>query len=394
MPSGPFAHVCLLVKDLDKAVEDWTKILGVLDPQQLEQRIVRYDDFEGGEDRMRWATFVTAGGAEIQLMEPGSGHARWAAGWPSTASTCTTSASPPTTRRRRSQRLAEAGVEHDRRGLRGPDDAVAALDLGAAGQRARHAGRGRAALQGRRRSLGGRLGVTTRYGLILPIQRRDAGLDVLLEELGEEVLAAEQAGFDAVFLTEFHQAHGGALVSPLLVLAWLGARTTTIKLGTLVLAGPLHDPARLAEDVLMLDWATRGRVILGLGTAHMPPDFALYGRPREHRGAILDELMDVMEACWSNAPFEYDGRFFQRRGHVTPAPYTQPRPPVWIGAHGPKGLRRAAERADAWVCDPQRDIDTVAKLADEYRSTAASRSCSSARAGSARTPRRSGPRTR
>ena len=210
--------------------------------------------------------------------------------------------------------------------------------------------------------------MTTRYGLILPIQRRDAGLDVLLEELGEEVLAAEQAGFDAVFLTEFHQAHGGALVSPLLVLAWLGARTTTIKLGTLVLAGPLHDPARLAEDVLMLDWATRGRVILGLGTAHMPPDFALYGRPREHRGAILDELMDVMEACWSNAPFEYDGRFFQRRGHVTPAPYTQPRPPVWIGAHGPKGLRRAAERADAWVCDPQRDIDTVAKLADEYRS--------------------------
>lgn len=118
------------------------------------------------------------------------------------------------------------------------------------------------------------------FGLILPIQRRDAGLDVLLHELGEEVVAAERAGFDAVFLTEFHQARGGALVSPLLVLAWLGANTTRIKLGTLVLAGPLHDPVRLAEDVLMLDWATRRRVILGLGTAHMRPDFALYGRPR------------------------------------------------------------------------------------------------------------------
>ena len=67
------------------------------------------------------------------------------------------------------------------------------------------------------------------FGLILPIQRRGHGLDVLLEELGEEVLAAERAGFDAVFLTEFHQAHGGALVSPLLVLAWLGARTTRIS---------------------------------------------------------------------------------------------------------------------------------------------------------------------
>jgi alkanesulfonate monooxygenase SsuD/methylene tetrahydromethanopterin reductase-like flavin-dependent oxidoreductase (luciferase family) len=206
-----------------------------------------------------------------------------------------------------------------------------------------------------------------RFGLVLPIQRRDAGLDVLLDELAEEVVAAERAGFDAVFLTEFHQARGGALVSPFLVLAWLGARTTRIRLGTLVLAGPLHDPVRLAEDILMLDWATRGRVILGIGTAHMPPDFELYGRPREQRQLILDELLDVVEACWSNEPFAYEGRFFQRRGHVTPAPFSDPRPPIWIGAHGPRGLRRAAERADAWVCDPQRDVDTVAGLADDYR---------------------------
>jgi methylmalonyl-CoA/ethylmalonyl-CoA epimerase len=70
MPSGPFAHICLLVEDLDRAVEDWTKILGVLDPKQLDERLVRYEDFEGGEDRMRWATFVSHHGAEIQLMEP------------------------------------------------------------------------------------------------------------------------------------------------------------------------------------------------------------------------------------------------------------------------------------------------------------------------------------
>ncbi len=51
MPSGPLAHICLLVKDLDKAIEDWTKLLEILDPAQLEERIVRYDAFEGGEDR-------------------------------------------------------------------------------------------------------------------------------------------------------------------------------------------------------------------------------------------------------------------------------------------------------------------------------------------------------
>lgn len=70
MPSGPLAHICLLVNDLDKAVEDWSTILGVLDPSQLEEPIVRYDDFSGGDDEMRWVTFVSKHGAEIQLCEP------------------------------------------------------------------------------------------------------------------------------------------------------------------------------------------------------------------------------------------------------------------------------------------------------------------------------------
>lgn len=210
-----------------------------------------------------------------------------------------------------------------------------------------------------------------RFGLVLPIQRRDAGLDVLMEELTEEVQAAERAGFDAVFLTEFHQAHGGALVSPLLVLAYLGARTSRIRLGTLVLAAPLHDPVRLAEDALMLDWATRGRLILGLGSAHMPPDFELYGRERARRQEIFDEVLDVIDRCWANEPFRYEGRFFERSGHVTPPPYTRGGPTRWIGAHGPRGLQRAALRADAWVCDPQREIDVVAGLADRYRAAAA-----------------------
>jgi methylmalonyl-CoA/ethylmalonyl-CoA epimerase len=70
MPSSPMAHVCLIVKDLDEAVKDWTTILAELDPGQLEAPIVRYDDFTGGDDEMRWVTFVSDTGAEIQLVEP------------------------------------------------------------------------------------------------------------------------------------------------------------------------------------------------------------------------------------------------------------------------------------------------------------------------------------
>ena len=74
MPSGPFAHVCMVVKDLNKAIEDWTKILKVLDPAQLEDPIVRYDEFSSGDDAgMKWATFVNHGGTEIQFIEPSPG---------------------------------------------------------------------------------------------------------------------------------------------------------------------------------------------------------------------------------------------------------------------------------------------------------------------------------
>jgi methylmalonyl-CoA/ethylmalonyl-CoA epimerase len=70
VPSGPLAHICFLVNDLDQAIDDWRSILGEVDPAQLEQEIVRYDHFEAGEDVMAWATFVNPDGCEIQLCQP------------------------------------------------------------------------------------------------------------------------------------------------------------------------------------------------------------------------------------------------------------------------------------------------------------------------------------
>ena len=74
MPSGPCAHVCMVVRDLEKAIEDWTKILRVLDPQSLEKRIVKYDEFSSGADAgMKWATFVNEYSTEIQFIQPAPG---------------------------------------------------------------------------------------------------------------------------------------------------------------------------------------------------------------------------------------------------------------------------------------------------------------------------------
>lgn len=209
-----------------------------------------------------------------------------------------------------------------------------------------------------------------RVGLILPIQDKQANLAELWEELRETVAVAEEAGFDAVFLPEFHQARGGAFVSPMLLGGALLQGTSRIRFGPLVLATPLHHPVRLAEDLLMLDWITRGRVILGMGIAHQVPDFKAYGVDRDERQAIFEEILDVLELALAGDPYAYEGRFFTSEAHITPKPYSQPRPEFWIGAHSRSGLERAGRRADRWIVDPQRDVWTAAKLAETYRASA------------------------
>jgi methylmalonyl-CoA/ethylmalonyl-CoA epimerase len=64
----------MVVRDLDAAVNDWTKILRVLDPGQLQDPLVRVDSFSSGADEgMKWATFVSHHGTEIQFIQPAPG---------------------------------------------------------------------------------------------------------------------------------------------------------------------------------------------------------------------------------------------------------------------------------------------------------------------------------
>ncbi len=209
-----------------------------------------------------------------------------------------------------------------------------------------------------------------KFGIVLPIQSKDEPLDELWQQLVETAVAAEAAGFDAVFLPEFHQARGGALVSPLLLGAALLQATERLRFAPAVLATPLHHPTRLAEDALMLDWISRGRFILGLGIGHQPPDFAAYGVDRSRRVGIFEEQLAILERAFSGERFEFEGDHFDLTAQITPEPFTAGGPQIWMGSHSEAGLTRAGRYADRWICDPQRDIDTVATLARTYRRAA------------------------
>src|SRR5687768_11963022 len=93
------------------------------------------------------------------------------------------------------------------------------------------------------------------------------GAAQVYRETVELAVAAEELGFSSFWLAQHHGSPGdGLLPSPLVLLAAVAERTSTIRLGTGVLAAGLEDPRRLAEDAAVLDALCGGRLELGVGS--------------------------------------------------------------------------------------------------------------------------------
>ncbi|MFN9970937.1 MAG: LLM class flavin-dependent oxidoreductase, partial [Phycisphaerae bacterium] len=89
----------------------------------------------------------------------------------------------------------------------------------------------------------------------------------------DQVVQAEQLGFDDVWLSEHHFCDDSYSPSMLAIGCAIAARTRKIRIGTSVLLLPLHDPVRVAEDAATLDIISNGRLELGLGIGYKVEEF-------------------------------------------------------------------------------------------------------------------------
>ena len=172
----------------------------------------------------------------------------------------------------------------------------------------------------------------------------------------EEVTRAEELGFDSVWMEEHHSVTNHYWPSPLTVLAGFATRTSRLMLGTDILVAPFYHPARLAEDVAMLDVMSSGRMTLGIAIGYKPDEFALYGTALEKRGARFEEQLAIMKALWTEEHVRVRGHYYTVEGRLEPKPVTRPHPPLWIGGWGELTLRRAATLADNWIPGPTADL--------------------------------------
>src|SRR5277367_1490536 len=102
-------------------------------------------------------------------------------------------------------------------------------------------------------------------------------------------LLAEPLGFDSVWSTEHHFSSYQMIPSPVQFLTYVAGATKRVKLGTMVIVVPLHDPYRVAAEVAMLDNLSDGRVILGLGRGLAKSEFDRFRVPREESRVRFDE---------------------------------------------------------------------------------------------------------
>ncbi len=149
---------------------------------------------------------------------------------------------------------------------------------------------------------------------------------------------AEDRGAVAAVVCEHHTMADGYLPSPLVMATAMAARTTTLAISTAALILPLYDPIRLAEDMVVLDIISGGRVSYIVAIGYRPEEFEHHGADFKRRGRLVEDQLALLLKAKTGEPFEHEGR----RIHVTPAPITLGGPMVMWGGGSPPAAKRAA----------------------------------------------------
>ena len=169
----------------------------------------------------------------------------------------------------------------------------------------------------------------------------------------EQIAAAERLGYDCVWTAE---AYGSDALTPL---AWWGAATSSIGLGTSICQISARTPSAMAMAAITLDHLSGGRFRLGLGASGPQVVEGWYGQPYPRPLARTREYVEIVRKIVARAePVTYDGEFYQLplqggaglgkplRSTVHPL---RPDIPIYLGSEGPKNVALTAEIADGWL---------------------------------------------
>ena len=171
--------------------------------------------------------------------------------------------------------------------------------------------------------------------------------------MAETIAEAERMGFDSVWTAE---AYGSDCLTPL---AWWGARTERIRLGTAIVQMSARQPAATAMAAMTMDHLSGGRFVLGLGVSGPQVVEGWYGMPFAKPLARTREYIGILRDIWArNGPVTRDGAHYPLplpggTGLAKPLKSSihplREDIPIYLGAEGPKNIALAAELCDGWL---------------------------------------------
>src|SRR5580693_5818789 len=211
------------------------------------------------------------------------------------------------------------------------------------------------------------------FGLFGAAQAQRGGPDVDsaagFKDYIEYVIEAEALGYQSAFIVEHHFTGFGQVSATLNLLSWIGAKTTTLRLGTAVIVLPWHNPVLLAEQAATVDLLSSGRLDFGVGKGYRHNEFASFRIPMEEGQARFEESIDIITKSWiSNERFNFKGQYWSFDDIVVEPPTIQrPHPPFWQGAGHPESIRRVAARGHNLLLDQFASIEETVRRFHIYR---------------------------
>ena len=168
---------------------------------------------------------------------------------------------------------------------------------------------------------------------------------------------AERLSLDGVYVSD-HYGPVDITAARDVLPAWteisvLAARTSTIRIGSLVSPVTFRHPVDLAHQAIALDVLTDGRIDLGMGAGWHEDEHTRFGRefpPAGERVSRLEESLEIVHRLWRESAVTWSGEYFSlQEATILPRPVTDT-PPIILGGWGPRMIMLAARFAKEWNC--------------------------------------------
>jgi natural product biosynthesis luciferase-like monooxygenase protein len=184
--------------------------------------------------------------------------------------------------------------------------------------------------------------------------------------------AAEDMGFDSIWVPEHHSTEYGFAASPMVTLAAVASVTKRIRLGSGVVVLPFNDPIRVAEEGAMIDAMSDGRLDLGVGRGFQPIEFQKFQVDQSKSREIFAEALEVIIRAWTQERISFKGSHFDiPQFSVRPKPVQKPHPPIWIAAISDPTFELAGKWGFNLLCSLLHGFrsEHLDGLVEEYRRT-------------------------